>query len=58
MGDIYHNAEQVLVRLGPDHTQITARKTFNALREITQPSHLKAHDPDIQRHMEEVVKSK
>jgi hypothetical protein len=58
MGDIYRNADKVLVWLGPDHTQVTARQTFNGLRELIRPPHLKAHEPGIQRHMEEVVKSK
>jgi hypothetical protein len=58
MGDIYRNAEKVLIWLGPDYAHVTARQTFNALRELIRPPHLTGDDQKIQHHMEEVAKSK
>jgi hypothetical protein len=58
MGDVYRSAEQVLVWLGPDHTQVTARRTFDALRELIRPPRLEGDDQRIHHHLEEVTKSK
>jgi hypothetical protein len=58
MGNIYRNAERVLIWLGPDYTQVTARQTFSALCELIRPSHLTGDDQKIQRYMGEVAKSK
>ncbi|KAH7067456.1 heterokaryon incompatibility protein-domain-containing protein [Paraphoma chrysanthemicola] len=56
MGNIYSQAQQVLVWLGPDSRNIAA-KTFAILRTLIHPPFLTVPDEQVLPHMEQVEKS-